>query len=499
MAKTFWKRYEFFVVAIITLAAIYLIAIFSQNIGFFLGNDLIVNLIPQQKSLDMNYGNSSTIYFDASIDNVFYCRAACSYSFNDRSRNEIIDRGDFEIKNLQHFSKSYKISVERLGSGQDIYSFDLACSSVRSFFCLTKSPQRLKSSLVTASYDLTEAEKELKRLLKQNVTQLLEALAEEEGMRERLSQKYFELGRKIRLNNLSRQKIEIDDASDKLRISIENLRSIWSIEDYFRLNRMFNESFLKKTGDIKNSIMALDGEIDGIADIHNGLLLQLDSLYKDLWGLANFAAALDSKESNKSFSDLNISIKNFNNLSSLVANNTFESYAQVAKAVENLSRHEESLIEKTMPLAESLFLKSEILLMRENDYLCGIRQGCNNNISIGEIAKNAQGFIESYPDAESLKQNCGLILGLWQKYAKIRNDTLSIILQDNISYPQGNDFIALADNFSSNEIININNSYYSSLQEIKAENKTDAGIVNALASLLPSNKTETLALDYRGL
>ena len=219
---SFWKKYEFAIVAIITLIFIYLIVVFNQKINFLLGNELIIYLTSQQKSFNLHYGDISNVKFDVSIDNVAYCKAECSYSFNDISRSEIIDGGNFTIRKNEHFTNSYSLSVKRLGSGQDIYSFDARCKSIRSFLCLTQGTEKFKSSLITVNYDLTETEKKLKQLLKQNVTKLLELLNDTDVLHQQLNQKYFELGFKVNLLNLTKQKLDIDDSFDKTRISAEN-------------------------------------------------------------------------------------------------------------------------------------------------------------------------------------------------------------------------------------------------------------------------------------
>ena len=208
--KSFWKKFEVIIIAIITLFVIYCIIFFNQKINFILGNELILYLSPDQKSFNMHYGDVSKAEFDVSMDNSAYCRAACSYSFNDRSRNEIIDTGDFELEKKQHLTKNYDLSVKRLGSGQDIYSFDATCYSIRSFLCLTSSPKKSRSSLAVVNYDLTETEKELKKILKQNVTKLLEVLSDADVSHQHANQKYFELAHNVNLNNLSKEKIEID-------------------------------------------------------------------------------------------------------------------------------------------------------------------------------------------------------------------------------------------------------------------------------------------------
>ncbi len=492
-SKNFFRKYEFFIIAVLVVLFIYLVVVFNQKINFLLGNELIVYLSPQQKSFDMHYGNVSKIEFDVSIDNVAYCKAQCSYSFNDRSANDVIDKGDFEIAKGQHFTKSYDLSVKRLGSGQDIYGFDVKCHSIRSFLCLTKSPEKFRSSLITVNYDLTETEKELKKILKQNVTELLEFLANVDILHQQLNQKYFELAHKVNLNQLSKDKIDINDVYDKTRISIENLRSLWSIENYVRLNQLFNGSFFETLDNIKKSIEDLNKKIDNIVELHNELLSKLSVLKKNLNELNNFVNTLDDNEISKNFAD---NIKKFNEVSSSITNNTFNNYKYVIEGIENITEQQNSIIEKTRLSSAQLFFNSEYYLKFENDLLCSLKQDCKENISVGSILKNAEKFIEDFPNSNALKQKCNLLKELEQEYSNIRNETLNLISEKNISFPSDEEFLTLSNNFKDNEIRKINNSYFESFEKIMLENKTNEDIIKIAKEILPQNITNILPLGY---
>ena len=481
-SKNFFRKYEFLIISIATLLFIYGFVVFNQKLNFLLGNELIVYLTPQQKSFDMHYGNVSKTGFNISIDNVAYCKAACSYSFNDRSRNDVIDKGDFEIEKQQHLTKSYGLSVKRLGSGQDIYSFDVKCHSIRSFLCLTSSPEKYRSSLITVNYDLTETEKELKKILKRNVTKLLE-----------LNQKYFELAHEVNLNELSKQKIEINDAYDKTRIVIENLRSLWSVENYIKLNQLFNESFLATLNDIKKSISDLNKKIDGVVELHNGLLSELSILFKNLSELNGFVNMLEDNETSDNFAT---NVNKFNQISSSLTNNTFGDYGKIIEGISNITKQQTSTIEKSRILAAIFFFNSEYSLKRENDLLCSLNSSCKGDISIINVISGTEEFLENYPNAALLKQNCNSLKEIDKKYSGIRNERLAIIAGKNISFPQDNEFLTSADNFRDNEIRKINDSYYDSLEKIKSENKTNFEVIKIAQSMLPKNITPIPALDY---
>ncbi|MEK6827879.1 MAG: alpha/beta fold hydrolase, partial [Nanoarchaeota archaeon] len=359
--------------------------------------------------------------------------------------------------------------------------------------CLTKSPEKSRSSLITVNYDLTETEKELKKILKQNVTKLLELLSDADVLHQQLNQKYFELGFKVNLKNLTKEKIDTDDLYDKTRISIENLRSLWSVENYIELNKLFDESLFEASYSIKNSINELDKEIDNIINLHNGLLFKLKILSEDLNDLSNFA---DLFGNNEMSNNLIYVADNFNKISSSMANNTFENYDEIAEGIDNITKRQNSITEKTEISSTELFFSSEYYLKHENDLLCGLRQDCKDNISINKAIKNTEYFIEKYPNAGSIKQNCGLLIELSQEYARIRNETPTIIADKNISFPSDKEFLELADNFKGNEIRKINNSYYGSFEKLKSENISNPDIIKIADSVLPKNKTELIQLDY---
>lgn len=490
--KSFWNKYEFFIIAMATLLFIYLFVVFNQKINFFLGNELIVYLTPHQNYFYMHYGNTSKAEFDISIDNYAYCKAACSYSFNDRSINNVIDIGKFEIEKEQHLKKSYDLSVKRLGSGQDIYSFDVQCHSIRSYLCLTKGTETSRSSLVIVSYDLTETEKELKKVLKQNVTRLLGLLNDIDIMHQQLNQKYFQLGFKVNLHNLSKEKIDIDDKYDKTSISIENLRSLWSVENYIKLNQLFNQSFFEILYDIEKSIENLDNSIGNIAELHNELLAGLNKLSTNLRQLESFVHIIGD---NEIINNVDNTIKDFNNLASSITNNTFDSYAILIKNLANLVERQTPVIEKSRIPSANLFFIIDYNLNSEDNLLCSLMQNCRDNISAINQIKNIEQFLEDYPNITSLKQSCNSLKELNQKYAGIRNATSKIIADKNISFPSDSEFLALANDFKDNEIRKINNSYYDSFEKIIG-NETNSDIVKIIESILPKNKTNIASLHY---
>ena len=295
------------------------------------------------------------------------------------------------------------------------------------------------------------------------------------------------------MNNLSKQKIDIDYAYDKIRISVENLKSLWSVEDYVKLNKLFNESFFKTLYEIRHSIEGLDKSINDIVSLHNELLSGLNKLSVNLKQLNNFIYLIDNNElinQTKSVS------KNFDKLASSVTNNTFENYDDLIKELGRVVEQQTQVIEKSKIPSSALFFSSEYILNYENDLLCSLKQDCKDNITIINPVKNTERFMENYPNLELLKQNCDSLNELNKKYSGTRNETLAIISNKNLTFPSGNEFLEFADNFKDNKMREINNSYYESLEKTRYGNKTSPDLMGIADSFLPKNITEAMPLDY---
>ena len=154
------------------------------------------------------------------------------------------------------------------------------------------------------------------------------------------------------------------------------------------------------------------------------------------------------------------------------------------------------MIEKAKIPATELFFKSEYFLKYENDLLCSLKQDCIENISINDVIKNNEKFIESYPSLVSAKRSCNSLKDLNQTFLRTRNETSKIIADNNISFPSDSSFLALADNFKDNAARRINNSYYDSFEKLKSGNKINPDITKIAESILPANKTGLTQLTY---
>lgn len=489
--KPFLRKYEVFIVILGTLFFIYAIAFFDQKINFLLGNELIVNLNPTQKSFSMHYGDKNNISFSVSIENAAYCRAVCSYEFIDRSRSLIIDKNNFEIGIGDKFQKIYNLTVKRLGSGQDLYAFEVRCKSIKSIFCYTKGSEKSRNALITVNYDLTEAEKKLKSSLMQNVSRFLALLSDVDIEHQKISQKYFELGKKANLNNITPLKIELDDTFDRLSVDAENLRSLWATEDYNRLNKLFNKSYFESAIQLNKSIIQLNQRIDIIVKTHNGFIAQVNELHEEADKLNKFALALDSEEI---LYDVFVNNRHIEKIASDILNNTFENYDEVNESVSNISKQQINITSKSINPSSNLFFKLEYSLKKDRDLLCELNGECN--ASIQDIISKTEQFVKNYPNIDYFKQSCNSIDELEMEYENEGENALLYIESKNKTFVENETFLNSSRKFLQNVLRRLNNSYLESYESLSKENKTEKNILAMAFAILPKEKVNLTELEY---
>ena len=490
--KSFWKKLELTIAVIMTLLFIYSVFVVNQKINFILGNDMAIILTPNSRSLYMHYGDSKDVDFDISIDNFEYCGTKCSYSFNDRSSNVVLDNGSFEIGKREHFLKKYSIGVKRLGSGQDIYGFDLSCRSVRSYICLTKGDEKFSQSLVIANYDLSEAEKELKKELRQNLTRLLESLRDVDYVHQQLNQRYFELAHKVNLNALLKDRVRVNEDYAKVRLDIEKIRSLWSVENYSMLSQLLNESYPMALDNISELISGINNSIDKVVSWHNELLLRLRALNGNFIRL-NAIVSISAENETMLFAE---NVKKFSRISSLAINNTFESYEALDSQASEIESMQTSIMEQIKNDSMKLFFESQYYLTLDKGILCAVRNSCTQDYSFGMVIAKTESYLGEYPDIESLVQNCNSLGKIEKEYYAIRSESQKIINETNATFPAGSEFAEAAGMFKDGIIAQINNSYYNSYLSLSLDNKINSGIAEIAAQILPKNLTEIIPVNY---
>ncbi len=492
--KGFFKRNKNLAIAgvialLLVIGVLFGIRLWTQS-RFILDKGLIVYVSPGEKSLSLHYGEKEKVSFGISAENPQFCTASCIYKFIDNSQKIVLDTGEFNISNTEMKPKSYEISVNKFGTGQDLYNFEVMCKNKRTFFCPAEKQggEVFRSSLVIVNYELSEMQKGLKETLKGNVTKFLAGLAEADRALQELNQRMFDAAADVNFGNLTPRKIALNDKFDQLAISAENLRGVWASQDYVELNKLFNESFFDSLNAAKSEIGLLQAELNSTIIKHNSVVM-LAREYSDNYDKINYLSKTPILKSHSILDEAAGISDEFNVLIIALKDKAFKDYGELEGKAEELLSRQKKQLEIINNLSLPAVLDGEHLLKSEKDLLCLIRN-CSDAITVEPVLKRA-GLLYSgkkLAEPEILGNVCGKLKEAAKEFAASKENSIIRIKEKNITFPNSAEFKEYIASRLDNLTTARDNSYFDSLLEIKNQNLSDPFIVGSYSSILPPKR-----------
>ncbi|MBN1156308.1 hypothetical protein JXA85_01715 [Candidatus Woesearchaeota archaeon] len=332
----------------VLIGAIVLIMLFNLFLyaRMLIGNDILVTLSASNESINVARGQLADVEFEIKVKNNPFCKAECSFLFEDISNNTLLEQSKFILKSSSPMTKRYTLTPKHLGKGMELYRFTTECKGIRTKLCHTAEQPATRSVIVTLDYTLSDNERSMRENLKEWLEQLLDEANLLVRDKDGLEQTIGELNNKTAL---IRENLLFKDAEknnkDVIR-GIYRLKEYWDIQDYQRLSAE-KDNFTAKMLENRKEIDELNEIVETIRIYYNSIIDRVNKTRERLQ-LMQKTFITD----NGLASRINESIIHFNNL-------TLE-----MKKTDSLSAKEVLL---SSIEAESINLESEInnSIMRE--------------------------------------------------------------------------------------------------------------------------------------
>jgi pimeloyl-ACP methyl ester carboxylesterase len=148
------------------------------QVKFILEEEMDLDLVPAEDSFTVPYTDSAQVNFTLRVDNPSVCSFTCDHEFIDISTGETLDS---RTTRQHEVTSSYDLSIDEVGEGQHIYSYQVVCHNIKSNFCSTTEKNYFKSSLITVNYELPPEEQVAKEQTEQELIAVLSRTAELEA------------------------------------------------------------------------------------------------------------------------------------------------------------------------------------------------------------------------------------------------------------------------------------------------------------------------------
>jgi uncharacterized alpha/beta hydrolase family protein len=434
------------------------------NVHFFITDDLVLLLEPQDKSLSVHYDEKPNVTFSINIENSFFCDAYCSYEFRDISSETSVDTGAFTSRGIgKQFKKTFQLSVDRVGSGQKIYSFDVQCNNIRTWYCLTNENKRKRSAFITLNYDISEYEKFLKDTLKSNITKLVNELSAIDVTIQQLNNRFFELGFMANLNEIENEKEILNNDYDAIVLEFENLKRVWSEQNYLLLSELFNKSYPSRISNVKRETSRINSEIDDILEKHNSIILELNKIDDSLRSADEFILFLDRTNRINEHRQLLNKIKE---LKIQAKQNTFTNYSSLDVEIKDAKESLENLEKDANKVFMNVSIKSAYYLRVEEEKLCEFKGICLDKVNFSSAI------------ADSLHTNDSKIAGSCTSFESVKNtyeeeNKKAVALSENYNMEGMQDII---DDAKAKKTAAIKKNISSEIKNINVGNESDEAL-----------------------
>ncbi len=483
ISSTFFQRYKKWFIALFIIFLLFTafnIFLVLLKLQFSVGEEIILQITPNTNSVFLNFGETKEIVFSINATNAVFCTASCSYSFEDISLSKEIDQGTFSLYGHSGLSKAYNLSVEKLGTGQNLYNFKVSCKNKQTLFCATDEQEKSSISLIILNYDLSEAQKELKKRLRPALSEFLLAFNTTDYKLQEINNKFFALATQINVEDLIIIKNSVNEIFNNLQVDIEGLKVLWYNQSYFELDSEFDDSYSQRNNEILGQIAILDRTLDDKLKEHNERINIFNALlsndYKELASL-NYIAHDNS--SLIILGKLKVLLSDLGN--SIVTNNFANS--QLDQLLNEANNIFYLLKQTSLKNFNIIDTEGKHLLNFEFDMLCNTKGKCFEHATLKDLKHDRE------LNNSELAKNCKTIEELKDIHNKEKNLSSDFMRNNLSNYNQSvlnQTLLSLLNHLK----INLTNKYVKEFNEILNTNSTLGNYsISALNTLIPDNES----------
>ena len=207
-------------------------------VHYLLGNDVLINTIPDSENFFLVHGESKPVNFQISVLANPFCQAECSYTFEDISDNQIYDSGTLNAKLTSSINKEYILTAPIKGVGQKLYRFSTLCTAIKTNFCSTEGRLIKKFVLITLDYNYTIEEQEIRKKTITNYPIYLE-------LANNLTEEIYILNKTIqKLDNFSINEYKKDLVllgNENISEQMKSIALLWNSESLLEMGNILSE------------------------------------------------------------------------------------------------------------------------------------------------------------------------------------------------------------------------------------------------------------------
>ncbi|MFW6047610.1 MAG: esterase/lipase family protein, partial [Candidatus Woesearchaeota archaeon] len=360
---------------------------------------IMMDINPQYEYLSLAQGEEAEVLIETDINTNLFCGCSCEYVLRDLSQGGILDNGSLSFYNYENFEFSFMLNADKLGSGQELFLFEINCVVEESRFCSESNVPIMRSSLITLNYGPSEED-----LLKKEELETLidEATALFSGARSNILSAETKISNfsSMKTNHLSNELFKLKLFESILEQDLENVNEVWSSQNFSLIQQSISDNkLLEKAIHFNEESDDLIHFIESERRIHNLIidnLIELNDSMAYLGDLRKSILLSDMSEPSPSLFNLYTKSSQFK---SIVEGGDFESYRDLNSSLTDLLNLKNSLNESYIDILNNSSNNLSAVVLTKNLLsadLCMVQNlsGCGDYFTEDEVVENLSGVRE---------------------------------------------------------------------------------------------------------
>ncbi len=242
--------------------------------------DIIVKTDKTYISETLKYGQNTNITITSDIKTAIMCESQCTINLKKIDTGEIIKTNTEIIKNSRELKTTLDITANKLGYGQELYSYQISCTNMYSSICPAPDSRVEKNALISINYEPNELQLQAKGELEKTLTQTLTNLITTKTTLDQ-NEEYLKQTSLSNTSTLQETNDVLKKAENTYSKFIEDLNKE-EIIDYINIQKRIAESnILSRTNTLLNQTQELNSEIKQAVQNHNEALEKVNRILNE--------------------------------------------------------------------------------------------------------------------------------------------------------------------------------------------------------------------------
>ena len=302
--------------------------------------DIIIKMNLTYSSLNLKHGESVNISIENEITTTFLCESQCSIILKKIDDNTIVYQSTEIVKETNKIIATFNISADKLGYGQELYSYQISCKNLYSNICPAPDTFVKKNALISLNYAPNELELEAKGQLEKNLAEIMTNLITTSSL---INQnKEYVAQFKIQNKTEFYDKILQQEKSYHTYERFINSLNDDSVKDYLLTNKKIEAaSILERTANLLNDTNNLNKILNEQAKAHNLALQLINNITKEKQLLDELSQTENINKFTNKTTNLNHYTYIENQTNKIIYkfnNNEIKNYAEIIQELQTITK-----------------------------------------------------------------------------------------------------------------------------------------------------------------